>query len=71
MNHNVIILTPFHAKSFADVLNKAVKDYEDKFGEIKKPTELKKAEDMIKKEQKKIETKEKNAKKEDNDMYYG
>lgn len=70
MSHNVVVLTPYHAKTFSEILSKAVKDYEDKFGNVKKPSELKKAEDMIKKEQKKVESKEKKQKKEDG-MYYG
>ena len=39
-----------HNKFFSEILSKAVKDYENKFGEIKKPEELKKAEDMMKKD---------------------
>ncbi len=54
LRHNNVILTPFHAKSFLDVLNRSVKEYEDKFGAIKKPAELEKAEKLFKKEQTKI-----------------
>ena len=67
ISHSTIILTPYHAKSFSEVLSKAVKDYEAKFEDIKKPSELKKAEDLIKKEQKKIEKIQKS----DEGMYYG
>ena len=52
LRHNFVLLSPFHAKSFLIMLNKAVKDYESKFGEIKKPESMKKAEKMIKKDQK-------------------
>ncbi len=70
LSHNVVILTPYHVKSFSEVLSKAVKDYESKFGEIKKPEELKKAENMIKKEQKKIDKASKKESKDDN-AYFG
>ena len=53
LKHNVVILNPFHVKNFASMLNKVIKDYEDKFGEIKKPESIKKAEKIVKKEQKK------------------
>lgn len=53
LRHNPIILTPFHAKSFLVMLNKAVKDYEAKFGKVKKPDAMAKAEKLVKKEQKK------------------
>ena len=36
VSHNPVILTPYHAKSFLNVLHKAVVDYEERFGEIKK-----------------------------------
>lgn len=55
LRHNVVILAPFHAKNFVAMLNKAIKDYEEKFGEIKKPEHLKRAEKIVKKEQKKRE----------------
>lgn len=55
LKHNVVILLPFHAKNFVVMLNKAIKDYEEKFGEIKKPEPLKKAEKIVKREQKKKE----------------
>jgi len=66
IRHNAVILTPYHAKSFLQVLNKAIVDYENRFGEIKKPGEIKKAEDLIKKERKKLEKD-----KEDNETYFG
>ncbi len=53
LRHNLVILNPFHAKSFLIMLNKAVKNYEAKFGEIKKPESMKKAEKLVKKESQK------------------
>jgi len=57
LRHNVVLLTPFHAKNFLGVLQKAVGEYEEKFGEIKKPSEVKKAEKLMDKEKKKLEKK--------------
>ena len=68
IKHNQIILTPFHAKSVLNILANAVKNYEDKFGVIKKPKELSKAESLIKKEQ---NNKEKPVKGKSNDSYFG
>ncbi len=70
VRHNIVILTPYHAKNFSEILGKAVKDYETKFGEVKKPDEIKKAEVLIKKEQKKIEKVQKDQKKDDG-VYFG
>ena len=50
LKHNLVILTPYLAKSFMEVMIRAVKDCEAKFGEIKKPKELGKAEKIIQKE---------------------
>ncbi|HLC85862.1 MAG TPA: DUF3467 domain-containing protein [Candidatus Nanoarchaeia archaeon] len=55
LKHNLVILTPYLTKSFMQVLNRAVEDYEKKFGEIKKPKEIDKAEKIIKKEKEKID----------------
>ncbi len=52
IKHEVVLLSPWHAKSFLAAVEKVVKDYEKKFGEIKKPAELEKAEKMMKKQQK-------------------
>lgn len=52
LKHSFVLLSPYHAKSFLAMLNKVVKDYETKFGEIKKPEALKKAEKLVKKDQK-------------------
>ncbi len=54
LKHSIIILNPFHAKSFLSSLASAIKDYENKFGDIKKPEAIKKAEKLVKKEQKKV-----------------
>ncbi len=50
LRHNPVILTPYHAKSFLEVLTKAVNDYEKRFGEIKKPKEIDKAEKIMQKQ---------------------
>ena len=52
LKHSPVILNPFHAKSFLVMLNNAIKDYESKFGEIKKSEALKKAEKLVKKDEK-------------------
>ena len=50
LRHNPVILTPYHAKSFLEVLTKAVNDYEKRFGDIKKPKEIDKAEKIMQKQ---------------------
>ena len=55
LKHNAVIVNPFHAKSFLIMLNRAIKDYESKFGEIKKSEAMKKAEKLASKGQKEIE----------------
>ena len=44
LKHNVIMLDPWHAKSFLGVLNSVVQKYEQEFGKIQKPKSLIKAE---------------------------
>ncbi len=44
LKHNVIMLDPWHAKSFLSVLNSVVQKYEQEFGKIQKPKALLKAE---------------------------
>ena len=56
INHKVIILEPYDAKIFLEILNKIVVEYEKRFGEIKKPQAIIKAEEEIKKSQKKSKT---------------
>ncbi len=66
LKHNLVIMNPFHAKTFLGMISRVIKDYESKFGEIKKPEAVKKAENMIKKEEKKkIESKK------ENETYFG
>ena len=55
-NHRVIILDPFKAKEFFDLLRKNIQKYEKMYGIIKKPIELTKAEKLF--EEKKKKTKE-------------
>ena len=69
LRHNPVILTPYHAKSFLDVLSKAVADYEKRFGEIKKPKEIDRAEKIIKKQREDDKTKE--IKEDDEVSYFG
>ena len=54
IQHDVVLLTPWHMKSFFAAVEKVVKDYEKKFGEIKKPIEIEKAEKLMKKQQKEV-----------------
>lgn len=48
MEHNVIMLEPFHAKNLAHFLVQTIKKYEDEFGEIGKPRAVDKAEEKMK-----------------------
>ncbi|MBI5391785.1 DUF3467 domain-containing protein [Candidatus Woesearchaeota archaeon] len=52
MRHNIVMMTPFHVKSFLEALTRLVTDYEKKFGTIKRPAELEKAEKIMKKQEK-------------------
>src|SRR3989344_5709910 len=47
VNHNIIFISPFVAKGLLGVLNQNIKNYEGKYGEIKKPESLEKAEKDI------------------------
>lgn len=51
--HKVVMMDPFFAKSVLQVLQENIKKYEKKFGKIKKP------EALVKAEKKRISTKEK------------
>lgn len=51
LKHNVVLIDPFQAKLFAQVLNDAVNRYEKEYGQIEVPSAIKKAEIQIKKEQ--------------------
>ncbi len=50
LRHNIVLINPFHAKAFLVMLDKAIKQYEQNFGEIKKPDAIKKAEKLVKKQ---------------------
>jgi len=52
IKHEIVLLSPWHAKSFLGALQNVLADYEKKFGEIKKPAEIEKAEKLMKKQQK-------------------
>lgn len=49
LKHNVVILEPFKAKEFVEMLQKSIKQYEKEFGKIDKPDILKKLEAKNKK----------------------
>ena len=44
LKHNVVMVEPWHAKAFYDVMGTVIKKYEKEFGKIDKPAALKKAE---------------------------
>ncbi|MFC1741566.1 DUF3467 domain-containing protein [Nanoarchaeota archaeon] len=46
--HNVVMTDPYHAKRMLELLNRVITDYENEFGEIKKPKALEKMEKKIK-----------------------
>lgn len=50
LNHQVILLDSYNAKMLLNVLKESIDRYEKKFGEIKKPETLIKAEKDLKKE---------------------
>lgn len=56
INHRVILLDPYFAKSFLNVLKENVEKYEKKFGKIEKSMQLKKAEKEIERMQKRDAT---------------
>jgi hypothetical protein len=41
LKHNVVMLEPYHALVFRDLLNRVIKDYEKEFGKIEKPESIK------------------------------
>lgn len=56
IDHNVVMVEPYHAKRISELLNKIVKKYEKEFDKIEKPKALEKLEKTKKgkdKEQKK------------------
>ena len=56
ISHRVILMDPYSAKNFMTVLKDNIARYEKKFGEIKKPIHIKKAEKELKKLQKQAAT---------------
>ncbi len=66
LRHNMVIMNPFHAKNFLVMFSNVIKDYENRFGEIKKSEAVKRAEGMLKKEEKK-----KSEVRNDPDTYFG
>ncbi len=51
--HNVVLADPYHAKQFLGLFARAIKRYEEEFGEIKKPEAVQKAEKKMKRMKKK------------------
>jgi len=49
IKHNVVMVEPFHAKLFRDLLDRVLKDYETQFGKIEKPQAIKNLEKKRKK----------------------
>ena len=56
ISHKVILMDPYSAKNFMTVLKDNIARYEKKFGEIKKPAHVTKAEKELKKLQKQAAT---------------
>ena len=56
MQHNVVMLEPWHAKKMIEVLQASVKRYEEEYGKIAKPKSISKAEKKQKKVQQKAES---------------
>jgi len=52
LRHNLVMMDPYTAKQFMDILKSNIKNYEEKFGKIKKPDALSKIEKEAKKESK-------------------
>ncbi len=50
LEHNVVMVEPYHAKMIYTVLGTVLKKYEDAFGKIKKPKAVEKAEKKQKKD---------------------
>ena len=42
LRHNVVMMDPYTAKTFSEILQKNIKNYEKQFGKIDKPAALKK-----------------------------
>ena len=50
LKHNVILIDPLHAKRLSDMMQAAIKEYENKFGKIEATPAIKKFEKENKKE---------------------
>ncbi len=57
MEHNVVMVDPYHAKKMLELFSRVVKDYESEYGKIEKPKAIKKHEQKAKKHGKKAEAK--------------
>jgi hypothetical protein len=64
LKHNVVIMDPFMAKNFSQILSKNIKNYEKQFGKIEKPSPLVKME-------KDRKSKSKQGKKVESPTYFG
>ncbi len=49
MSHNVLLIDPYLAKEFMDILKDNISRYEKRYGKISKPSQLKKVENEVKK----------------------
>lgn len=58
IEHNVIMVDPYHAKRILELLSKVIERYEKEFGKIEKPKALKR----IEKEQQKLAKRKKDIK---------
>ena len=56
INHRVIILDSYGAKLLLEVMNKIISEYEKKYGEIKKPEAIIKAEEGLREFEKQAKT---------------
>jgi hypothetical protein len=56
LRHNLVMMDPFTAKNFLDILKDNIKNYEKQFGKITKPEAMKKMEKKNKKKSKKNKT---------------
>lgn len=52
INHKVVLMDPYIAKDFLNILKLNIERYEKQFGEIKKPVQIKKAEKEMRELQK-------------------
>lgn len=52
LRHNVVVMDPYTAKSFADILVQNIKNYEKQFGKIEQPKQLKKMKEKPKAQKK-------------------